>query len=171
MKDIKESIEITVQRASRDESQYILDLWKGSAMWLKSIGINQWEPDYFKIEQVIDLFDKGFEVFVAKLNDEYVGTLYICWSDPELWEELDHIESGYIHRFAVHRNYKGLGIGEQLIIWAEDFIRDNGKKKIRLDCMAENMRLNQYYKDNGYRHIRFLEWDNGWKINLYEKYA
>ncbi|WP_270168650.1 GNAT family N-acetyltransferase [Paenibacillus sp. SYP-B4298] len=47
----------------------------------------------------------------------------------ELWQELDHIESGYIHRFAVNRNYKGLGIGEQLIIWAEDFIRNNGKKK------------------------------------------
>jgi hypothetical protein len=35
--------------------------------------------------------------------------------------------------------------------------------------MAENMGLNQYYQDNGYRHIRFLKWDNGWKINLYEK--
>jgi GNAT superfamily N-acetyltransferase len=86
-----------------------------------------------------------------------------------VWEELDDHDSGYIHRFAVSRNHLGLGIGHRLLDWAETYIRDHGKKRIRLDCMAENPRLNQYYSDRGYQHIRRLEWENGWKINLYEK--
>lgn len=167
-KDMK-NIQIEVHRATEDESQIILDLWKGSARWIQSKGINQWNPDSLNINQVQECFNNGFEIYLARWNEEVVGTLYICWSDPILWEELDNDESGYIHRFAVSRDHAGNGIGKQFIRWAEDYIRDRGKKFIRLDCMAENARLNQYYLDAGYKHIRFLEWKNGWKINLYEK--
>ncbi|MCY9698207.1 GNAT family N-acetyltransferase, partial [Paenibacillus alginolyticus] len=59
--------------------------------------------------------------------------------------------------------------GQLLLKWAENYIKNKGRTRIRLDCMAENDRLNQYYLDSGFQHIRLLHWDNGWKINLYEK--
>jgi len=169
MKEEFINIQIKVHRATKTDSQSILDLWKGSARWIKSKGINQWNPDHFNINQVHECFDSGFEFYLARMNGEVVGTLYICWSDPILWEELDNNNSGYIHRFAVSRAHIGSGIGRQLINWAEVYIRNSGKN-IRLDCMAENARLNRYYIDMGYKQIRYIEWKNGWKINLYEKY-
>ncbi|MEK4978153.1 GNAT family N-acetyltransferase [Bacillus sp. FSL K6-6540] len=169
LKEVNENIKIDVQRAIEADSQIILDLWKDSARWIQSKCINQWNPDHFNINQVCECFNNGFELFLARFNGEVVGTLYICWSDPILWEELDDKDSRYIHRFAVSRIHTGNRIGKQLINWAEQYIRDKGKNQIRLDCMAENVRLNQYYLDIGYKHIRFLNWRNGWKINLYEK--
>lgn len=169
MNEVHRNIQITVHPATKSESQIILDLWKESAKWIQSKGINQWDPDRFHINQVYECFDNGFEFYLARFQEEVVGTFYICWSDPMLWENLDNDESGYIHRFAVSRNHTGYGIGKQLINWAEQYIRSKGKKHIRLDCMAENTRLNQYYLDLGYEHIKLLHWSNGWKINLYEK--
>lgn len=166
---MKETISIDVSQVSIEESHEVLELWKGSARWIQSKGINQWNPDDFNIEQVHECFYKGSEVYLAKLNEVIVGTLFICWSDPIIWEDLDDNESGYIHRFAVSRKHLGLGLGKQLLTWAENYIRNKGKKRIRLDCMAENAKLNQYYLESGYNHIRLLHWDNGWKINLYEK--
>ncbi|SEL94262.1 Acetyltransferase (GNAT) family protein [Paenibacillus sp. cl141a] len=169
MKEGHENIKIDVYQATEADSHIILDLWKGSARWIQSKGINQWNPSHFNINQVYECFNNGIEFYLAQLNEEVVGTLYICWSNPVPWGELDNNESGYIHRFAVSRNHTGNGIGKQLLNWAEKYIKDKGKTFIRLDCMAENARLNQYYLEVGYKHIRFLNWSNGWKINLYEK--
>ncbi|MCR8843304.1 GNAT family N-acetyltransferase [Paenibacillus sp. SC116] len=168
MKPVRESVSIDVSPASIEESHEILKLLKGAASWIQSKGINQWHPDEIHLEHVHEFFHNGCEFFLARMNAEIVGTLFICWSDPRVWEELDDERSGYIHKFAVGRDYVGLGIGRQLLGWAEQYIRDKGKK-IRLDCMAENHRLNQYYVESGYKYVKRLEWENGWKISLYEK--
>ncbi len=34
---------------------------------------------------------------------------------------------------------------------------------IRLDCMADNLRLNQYYKDHGFNFIRRINGE-GWSV-------
>jgi GNAT superfamily N-acetyltransferase len=163
VKEINENTTIDVHPASIDDSQIVLDLWRMSARWLQSKGINQWDPEHFNIEQVYECFNNGSEIYLARLKEEIVGTLFICWSDPLIWGELDNNESGYIHRFAVNRSHSGKGIGQLILKWAENYIRNKGKKRIRLDCMAEN------YLESGFQHIRLLHWDNGWKINLYEK--
>ncbi|MFD1129061.1 GNAT family N-acetyltransferase [Paenibacillus provencensis] len=157
--------------ARLSDSSEILDLWKGAASWIQAKGINQWHPDEFNLAMTEQLImDRELELFVAKREGIIVGTLYICWSDPVVWGELDDSESsGYIHKFAVSRSHAGQGIGTELLLWAEDYIRSKGMKQIRLDCMAENDRLNQYYAATGYSHKKLLHWDNGWKINLYEK--
>ncbi|MBB3067694.1 5,10-methylene-tetrahydrofolate dehydrogenase/methenyl tetrahydrofolate cyclohydrolase/GNAT superfamily N-acetyltransferase [Paenibacillus baekrokdamisoli] len=160
-------ITIDVKRAAIEESSDVLQLWKGSAQWLQSKGINQWDPDFFRIEQIHESFQDGSEIYIARLNGELVGTLQIWWSDPEVWEALDDQESGYIHRFAVSRNHGGLGIGSLLLDWAETYIRSKGKHQVRLDCMATNERLNQYYLDNGYQPRGVKVWGNGWKSNLF----
>ncbi|MCM3783481.1 GNAT family N-acetyltransferase [Neobacillus mesonae] len=162
---------IEVLPASLTDSSDILELWKGSARWIQSKGINQWHPDEFSLIMVEEMMEKDdLEFFLAKINGRAVGTLYISWSDPVLWGELDDsLSSGYIHRFAVSRDHMGEGIGRELLIWAENYIRSKGKHQIRLDCMADNERLNQYYIESGYTFIKRLHWENGWKINLYEK--
>lgn len=167
MRQTEEATTIHVRQARREESPIILELWQSSARWLQSKGIHQWEPEYFSLEQAIEWFDSGAEVYVAESNNEIVGTIIINWSDSFMWEELDDRESGYIHRFATSRNHIGMKIGGQLLDWAESYIRASGRK-IRLDCMAANERLNDYYRSREYKWIRTKEWNN-WRANLYEK--
>ncbi|NIK80029.1 GNAT superfamily N-acetyltransferase [Paenibacillus castaneae] len=168
MKDIDNKLTLDVRLASIDDGETIVKLWQDSARWLLSKGINQWRPEYFNVSQVKDWIDHNAEIYLASLNNEIVGTLLICWSDPSVWGELDDDDSGYIHRFAISRNHVGSGIGESFLKWAENYIRLSGKSKVRLDCMAANDKLNQYYQRNGYQYVKTTA-DETWRANLYEK--
>lgn len=160
--------DVSIRPASMDEAPVVLELWQKSASWLNSRGIYQWRPEYFDLEQVIEFMTNGSNVYLAEIGNEIVGTYIITWSDPVIWKELDHIDAGYIHRFAVNRDYLGQGIGRLLLKSAERHIKQNGRTLIRLDCMADNSRLNQYYIDYGFEYIRRID-GQGWSANLYEK--
>ncbi|WP_205127044.1 GNAT family N-acetyltransferase [Paenibacillus ginsengarvi] len=67
--------------------------------------------------------------------------------------ERDDGEAGYVHRLVVARSYGGRGIGGELLDWAADYIRERGKRWLRLDCMADNERLNVYYRGAGLRYV------------------
>ncbi|MGC5770800.1 GNAT family N-acetyltransferase [Paenibacillus pabuli] len=159
---------LIIRQALPEEAPVVLNLWQESARWLNSKEIYQWRPEYFNLEQVIEFMTDGSEVYLAEMNHETVGTYTLTWSDPQIWKELDNPDSGYIHRFAVNRDFKGQDIGLLLLKSAEENIRHKGKTMIRLDCMADNLRLNQYYKDYGFQYIRRVELGS-WSASLYEK--
>lgn len=159
---------LIIRPARGDEASAVLNLWQMSARWLNAKGIYQWRPEYFQIEKVMRFLNDGSEVYLAELDSQYVGTYVITWSDPHIWREMDCSEAGYIHKFAVNRDYQGLGIGSLLLKSAEKQIKQQGKTLIRLDCMADNARLNQYYQEHGYNLVRRMNGD-GWSANLYEK--
>lgn len=159
---------IVIRSASLSEAPIILNLWQNSDKWLNSKGIYQWRPEFFNVDQVIEFLTNGSDVYIAELNSEVVGTYIITWTDPFIWKELDNLQSGYIHRFAVNRDYKGMGIGNILLEKAEQQIKSRGKTFVRLDCMTDNSRLNVYYQDYGFNYIRTISGD-GWGANLYEK--
>jgi ribosomal protein S18 acetylase RimI-like enzyme len=165
VKRIKE--ELQIRHAEMTDASVVLELWQMSARWLNVKGIKQWKPENFRIEQVLEFLTNGSDVYVAECQGAIVGTYVLTWSDPFIWRELNHNGAGYIHRFAVNRDYKGLGIGQLLIESAIEQIRQRGKSVARLDCMAENPRLNQYYRDLGFGFVRRLDGD-GWAANLYE---
>ncbi|WP_337100027.1 GNAT family N-acetyltransferase [Paenibacillus sp. YIM B09110] len=160
--------DVVIREAMHEDAETILNLWQSSARWLLANGIKQWRPEYFHLEQVIEFMNDGSNMYLAELNGVPVGTYVITWSDPYIWQELDSTDAGYIHRFAVNRDYKGSGIGSCLIRSAEEQIRQSGKSLVRLDCMAANPRLNQYYRDLGFKYVRRLD-SEGWSANLYEK--
>lgn len=160
---------ICIRQATIADAETMLELWQSSARWLLASGIVQWRPEYFNRDGVVEFLTNGSDAYVAEIDGVAVGTYVVTWSDPAIWAELDDGHAGYIHRFAVNRNYKGSGIGPYLIRCAEEQIRSKGKKHVRLDCMADNQRLNRYYEELGFRFVRRLDMPNGWSANLYEK--
>ncbi|MFC4777153.1 GNAT family N-acetyltransferase [Paenibacillus sp. GCM10023252] len=165
---LEEDQELIIRLASFEDATIVLELWQESARWLQSKNINQWKPENFNLEKVFKFMNNGSNVYLAELNREIVGTYLITWNDPFIWEELDNGSSGYIHKFVVNRKFKGNSIGLRLLRSAEEQIRNKGKEYIRLDCMAENQRLNQYYCDAGFNYIRRVNGE-GWSANLYQK--
>jgi len=84
-----------------------------------------------------------------------------------LWKE-DNLDAGYIHRLAIVRKPGCKDLGNQILLKAEDLINAQNKK-IRLDCIQENKRLNKYYLDNGYKLIKQCVYFDDKIGNLYEK--
>jgi len=160
---------LRVRRATPDDARDVLAIWLNAAEWLQARGIDQWNPERFTPEGA-EAAVRESEVYLAESGGEVAGTYLLAWSDPYIWKELDNAESGYIHRLAVRRDLKGMGLGLRLLRHAERQIAGRGKRLIRLDCMADNKRLNRYYLDAGYAFVR-RHVDDGWSANLYEKRA
>ncbi|MGM0854912.1 MAG: GNAT family N-acetyltransferase [Bacillota bacterium] len=66
----------------------------------------------------------------------------------EIWEE-DALKEEciiYLHRFVIHRDYAGRGIGEAFLDWAVLLVKLAANVKFRFDCPANNEGLNHYYQ-------------------------
>lgn len=82
---------------------------------------------------------------------------------------------GILCHLAVHHNYRGLGLGAALTLWAVSYLRSRGGAVVRLDSTVEAEKL---YRSMGFqpvtrrivyrlegddREVRF--WDYGWRVS------
>ena len=99
-------------------------------------------------------------MYLAALEGRTFGTLALQWSDEEVWGYAPG-DAGYVHGLAIRRDFAGLGLGRELLRWAEDRAALSGKRYLRLDCVAKNRRLNEYYERAGFRcrgRVRVWGW-------------
>ncbi len=138
-----------------------------AAEWLGSMGFpTRWDFASLSREKFLSQIRKG-EVFLAKLGDETVGTITLQWSDLVFWNGAPS-DAGYVHKFTVRRVYSGRKLGEKMLQWAAWQASLAGKKYLRLDCLANNKRIREYYEKAGFVHKGDAE-PLGWRASLYEK--
>jgi ribosomal protein S18 acetylase RimI-like enzyme len=123
----------------------VLDILNETARWLTSRGINQW-VDGFPRKMIAADISRG-EVYLARREQRAVGTFTLQWSDQLFWPGAK-AEAGYIHRIAVRREARGLGL--ELLKMAERVTAASGRKSLRLDCFAGNDALCGYYERAGF---------------------
>ena len=96
------------------------------------------------------------------------GTITLQWSDRIFWGEIPQ-DAGYVHKLAVRRAHAGRGFGLQLLRWAEEQASIAGKQYLRLNCLASDRVLcDYYYEKAGFRHVRDIVEQRG-PASLYEK--
>lgn len=133
----------------------VLDVLNEAARWLAARGINQWRVDGFPRDLIAgDISCR--ELYVAKRDRRAVGTFTLQWSDELFWPGAAQA-AGYIHRIAVRREVRGLGI--ELLKFAERATADTGRKLLRLDCFAGNAALCSYYERAGFVRVADVEVD------------
>jgi GNAT superfamily N-acetyltransferase len=127
----------------------VLDILRESARWLASRGINQWRVEGFPRELIAGDISSG-EVYVARRDRRAVGTFTLQWRDELFWPGAAD-EAGYIHRIAVRRETRGLGV--ELLKFAERATAATGRKLLRLDCFSGNAALCGYYERAGFVRV------------------
>ncbi|RJE85130.1 GNAT family N-acetyltransferase [Paenibacillus sp. 1011MAR3C5] len=162
------SSSLAIRRATTKDAVKLRGLLQEAARWIHSAhGFQQWREENFT-QETVDAFIGEHEVFLAERGEELAGCISVHWSYEEIWGERYHDDAGYVHRLAVSRRYKGAGIGQEMLEWAEGYIRSKGKRWLRLDCMADNPGLNRYYQSQGFvLQGRFN--GGGWSAHLYER--
>jgi len=95
-----------------------------------------------------------------------VGTITLQWSDKKFWGDPSP-DSEYIHKLAIKRSHGGKRLGLRMLQWAEAKARVEGKRYLRLDCLAGNRTI-RHYEKAGFVHVRDTE-APGWKASLYQK--
>lgn len=158
---------ITIAQALPTDVDAVVAILTGASAWLTSRGIDQWGPGSFTRERGAEAIERGV-VYVAKRRGEIVATLRLQWSEEALWGGRPG-GAGYVHRLAVDRAYAGQGIGLSLLRWAEDQVAAMGLPFLRLDCMAGNPALRDYYLRAGFTFVDEVMWESGWRAALFER--
>ena len=158
---------ISLVQARTTDLDTIIEILEDAGRWLESMGITVgWRPGTFSRQD----FNKRIlqnEIYLAKMDDEPVGTITVQSSDEDFWGKTPS-DALYIHKFAVRRSLAGKGIGSHMLQWTESFAKSLGKRFLRLDCPANDPGIRAYYENTGFKHIRDIN-RPGWKAALYEK--
>ncbi|MDG0794374.1 GNAT family N-acetyltransferase [Cohnella ginsengisoli] len=163
------SPELDIRPATTDDAEALRTLYLGAVEWIQDAkGIRQWHADMFSPANMEMLFREQ-NVYAAYLQGKLVGAFSINWDHEEgIWGPLFHMDAGYVHRLAVARDCKGLGIGRLLLLHAESIISQKGRAWLRLDCMADNPSLNAYYARQGLQYCGRFDGPS-WSASLYER--
>jgi len=161
----------TIRPAALDDVPAILRLIGSSAAWLQQYKkTDQWarpwpnrdERDTRVVQGIID----HLTFMVADDAGTLIGTVTcrehgndMLWTAGELAEP-----AAYVSRLIVSRDHAGQGIGAALLHWAGARAVDNwGAHWVRVDVWTTNTALHQYYKDQGFEHMRTLDFPDPWQ--------
>lgn len=168
---------LNVRLAQLDDYKTVLETMMGTAKWLNKKGSSQWNDllsgkDVHNTERAI----QNNEVYLAELEGELVG-MFVLWAnqsewDRTLWGEEDTNTIYYLHRVTLTQSAHGKSLGIRLVEAALEVAVNNHKYKVRLDCIADNRYLNEFYKSAGFQ-LKMADKSanefNGNRYNLYEK--
>ena len=152
--EYSENFEVKI--ATNHDSIVIIKMLKRIAQWMKDNDINQWRfllegGDDEEVEQAI--FNQ--ETYIV-LKDKKIIATFTLLSEPSEWDR--HIwgsdissKSLYLHRLAIMPAYMKKGIGQSILTWIEN--NTNDKEYLKLDCVTDNIKLNNFYKCNDFEFI------------------
>jgi ribosomal protein S18 acetylase RimI-like enzyme len=155
-----------LRRARPADLDVVVNMLEEAAWWMVSRGIEGWTPDGFSRKRIAAIIEDG-EMYMVALAGRPAGTFALQWSDRETWGEVPD-DAGYVHGLAIRREFAGMRLGREMLRRAEQMVYRSEREYLRLDCVAHNEALNEYYRRAGFA-CRGRAVVRGIAVNLYEK--
>ncbi len=149
------------------EIDTVLGILDEAASWLRESRMpTVWKLGGFSRQTFLDQISRG-EVFIGLVEDKPAGTFVLQWSDVLWWGERPP-DAGYVHKLAIRPSYAGQGVGVEMLGWAEARTRSMGRRFLRLNCMAEDRKIRDYYESAGFSYVKDVKGPLA-TASLYEK--
>lgn len=87
------------------------------------------------------------------VDDQIACIFTITYSDPLIWKEKDNDSSIYIHRIVTNPLFRGNAYVREIVAWAKLYVKDIGKRFIRMDTWGDNQKLIEYYLSCGFEYL------------------
>jgi len=164
---------LSIRAAASSDVDSITGLVREAVEWLGKRGTEQWQGPRFGDRARIAASIAAGTTFVILDGDLVVGTVIVDEAaDPEFWTEEDEPGSAlYVHRMVVAHSHRGTGLGSAVLDWAGRRAMDAGKSRLRLDAWASNQALHDYYRSQGFKHLRTLCFEHRGSGALFEREA
>ena len=130
------------RKSVKSDIPEIMGIIKQAQDYFKEKNIDQWQNGYPN-EEVINNDIENEESYVMIKDDKIVATTVISFKEESCYENiidgkwLTNGDYGVIHRIAVGKNYKGLGLSHKIIKYAEKICLE--KENPDLDKLIENI--------------------------------
>lgn len=142
---------LRIVSAQPDDLGLYIDLLEEVADWLALRGIKQWRPGSFRLS--VDYYAESIkqgEVQLVFCGEALVGTFRLLLREPIVWPEVVEDDAVYVYNLAVRRTWADQRLGRRLLEWASHRASSLGRKYVRLDCVADNAFLRDYYTRAGF---------------------
>jgi ribosomal protein S18 acetylase RimI-like enzyme len=145
--------ELQVNRAAAADFDAVYAIIAEAAEWLQSRDISQW--NWFLTDPGKDLVRHRIETaetyLVLDPRAQPLATFTVQWDDELIWGPRGKDgTAGYVHGLAVRRRAAGISLGLKMLEWSSNLIAQKSRRLIRLDCMAKNESLCDYYRRAGF---------------------
>ncbi|MCB8942404.1 MAG: GNAT family N-acetyltransferase [Ardenticatenaceae bacterium] len=146
--------EWVVERAQMADVAEIVGLFEAAAVWMVGRGLDQWPT---RVSARFWHFLRGKvregEVFVVRGADgRLLGHIRFDYQPNKVWRD-NPAHTAYVRGLVIANEVRGQGLGAALLDWAQGYVGEKGYRQMRLDCLAENGRLRQYYADYGFAFL------------------
>lgn len=142
--------------ATSEDFSHIIHLLKQVAQWMKDKGINQWRflLDGGDDEEIKQAIIDG-QTYIVLKGSEIAATFTLLsnqsdW-DRHIWGEDASSKSLYLHRLAINPAYMKKGLGAGILDWIQSTATN--VEYLKLDCVADNDKLNNFYKNNDFELV------------------
>lgn len=142
-----------IRKAAANDAETVIGILRDAAEWLINKGIHQW--DFYLTDEATSEVRQAIKAGTTYLvtdNDQPVVTFNLSQQQNELdasvWGNQDD-DALYLHRLAIDKNYRHQQIGKKLLEWIQENCQA-GSHVLRLDCVADNPGLNQFYVNAGF---------------------
>jgi len=141
---------LEIGQATESDIDEVRSILLEAEAWLTERGMSLWSEGMLAYGAIASGIRRG-EVYLARIEGAGVGTFMLLGDDSDFWPDVPQGESAVLHRLAVRRSTAGTGLAAEMIHWACDMARGDGKKYFRLDCMADRPKLRAIYENLGFQ--------------------
>jgi GNAT superfamily N-acetyltransferase len=144
------NMDINLRRVKDTEFDVVYGILHENATWLLSKGIFQWPLDWLESIRPEIRASIHAELFYAiEIENTVVAVLEIRTAPELLWGN-NQDEAHYIHKLAIRRKYSDGGLGRKILDIIKSKAQQKNIKFLRLDCVAHNDKLREYYESCGF---------------------
>ncbi len=139
----------------------ILELWKEAKVYHYNL-----DPEYYasvtdgSMERLKRYVAKAIKtdkpnILIARIDDKIAGFITFEKSKEE-YSDTNIKKPGLINELLVTENYRGKGVGMELMKAVEQYFKDQGLQYVKLECSSYNSSALSFYDHFGYKNRQLL---------------
>ena len=152
----------------------IMEIIKDAQLYLKELGIDQWQNQYPSEETILTDMQNGHG-YVLLDEENIIATVAISFDGEPTYEHiyggawLSNQDYAVIHRLAVRKTSKGNGLSTDIMKLTEELCKECSITSIKIDTHEQNLGMQHILKKIGYTYCGVIYVEDGTKRLAYEK--
>lgn len=139
-----------VQQSSYEDLDTIFSLYKTATAYMQGRSEVVW-PVFER--SMVEAEIANHQQWKMMQGNDIACVWATAFSDPQIWEAKDKDPAVYIHRIAVHPQYRGQKLVTKITDWAIAYAKQHHKKYVRLDTVGDNKGLIRHYTACGFNFL------------------
>lgn len=166
-----------IRLSTLDDVSRIMEIIEDAKALLKSLHIDQWQNGYPNAEQVEnDIKNEESYVIVDDKNTIMATTMFTTRPEPTYKKVIDgnwiideSLAYGVIHRLAMAKEFRGLGIAKFVFEELHQKLQNQGIKSLKIDTHEKNLGMQSLIKKMGYQYCGIIYTSYNAKRLAFEK--